>query len=322
MNITIIGGSGFIGTELLSLLDKSAGRVVNLDKSMSSAFPDLTVVTDVTDADEVERKLDVCEWVILLAAEHRDDVSPIEKYYKVNVDGAANVVKAMDRKGIRKIIFTSSVAVFGLDKDNPDEDHPKDTINHYCKSKWEAEEVLRKWYKNDPEDKTLVIIRPTVVFGRGNRGNVYNLLSQIASGRFLMIGNGENRKSMAYVKNVTSFIKHCMEKQLKGYHVFNYADKPDLSMNELVNISEKQLNRKVPQVRIPYFVGYLAGKVFDVAAALTGKKLPVSSVRIKKFCATTQFSSKYIAQTGFVAPYSLDKALSDTIQSIIDANKK
>lgn len=321
MSLTIIGGSGFIGTELLGTFAENE-QVQNLDLKVSAKFAGKTVVTDVMNVTQLGNNMKPSDWVILLAAEHHDDVSPIEKYYKVNVDGTANVLKIMDEKGIKKLIFTSSVSIFGLDKDNPDEDHPHDPFNHYGKSKWKAEEVLRAWYNNDPEGKTLVIIRPTVVFGRGNRGNVYNLLRQIATGRFMMIGNGKNRKSMAYVKNVTAFIRHCMHKQLSGYHVFNYADKPDLSMNELITISEKQLDRKIPQVRIPYYMGYMAGKMFDLAAAVTGKKFPVSAVRIKKFCATTQFSSKYITQTGFTAPYALDAALSDMIQSIIDENKK
>ena len=79
------------------------------------------------------------ESVILLAAEHKDNISPISKYYDVNVTGTQNVLDAMDKFGIKKIIFTSSVAVYGLNKNNPDENFIKDPFNHYGKSKWEAE---------------------------------------------------------------------------------------------------------------------------------------------------------------------------------------
>ena len=145
--------------------------------------------------------------VVLLAAEHRDDVSPTSLYYDVNVQGTQNVLEAMDVNGVTNIIFTSSVAVYGLNKENPDEDHPADPFNHYGKSKWQAEEVLRAWYNKDPINKSLTIIRPTVIFGERNRGNVYNLLRQIASGKFLMVGKGANCKSMAYIKNIVAFIK-------------------------------------------------------------------------------------------------------------------
>lgn len=315
MKIQVIGGSGFIGSDFLSIYQNS-DAVVNIDKRNSILFPKLTKIADVNQEPSLMNAMVHSEWLVLLAAEHRDDVWPREKYYDVNVEGTKNVLKTMEAKGINKIIFTSSVAIFGLDKENPDEDHPQDPFNDYGISKWQAEEVLREWYHKKPQERTLIIIRPTVVFGVGNKGNVYNLLKQIASGRFLMVGDGKNKKSMAYVKNVTAFIHHCINKNLNGYQVFNYADKPDLTMNELVSTAERSLNRKLLPVRIPYIVGLMAGKLFDVLAFITRKKLPISTVRIKKFCATTQFSSRNISSTGFIAPHPLADALQETIVSI------
>jgi len=69
--------------------------------------------------------------VIHLAAEHGDDVSPTSLYYDVNVDGMHNILEAMDRNGISDIIFTSSVAIYGINKENPDEGHPADPFSHY-----------------------------------------------------------------------------------------------------------------------------------------------------------------------------------------------
>ena len=107
--------------------------------------------------------------MILLAAEHRDDVTPISKYYDVNVKGMQNTLAAMEANGVKRIVFTSSVAVYGLNKKNPDEEHPKDPFNHYGKSKWLAEMELEKWYRTHP-DWNINILRPTVIFGERNRG--------------------------------------------------------------------------------------------------------------------------------------------------------
>ena len=84
----------------------------------------------------------------------------------------------MDSLGIKQLVFTSSVAIYGLNKVNPDESHLQDPFNHYGKSKWQAEEVIKDWYDKDPEGKSVTILRPTVIFGERNRGNVYNLLKQ------------------------------------------------------------------------------------------------------------------------------------------------
>ncbi|CAL1520760.1 NAD-dependent epimerase/dehydratase family protein [Chitinophaga sp. MM2321] len=319
--VFIIGGSGFIGTVL------SKGFVSNeitfkiIDKQMSTSFEKFTVIGNVRKPDEVEQHLNKHsenDWVVLLAAEHRDDVTPVSLYHDVNVEGAENVLKIMKAKGINKIIFTSSVAVYGLNKENPTEEHPIDPFNHYGKSKWQAEEVLREWYNQDKENRTLIIIRPTVVFGPGNKGNVYNLLKQISTGKFLMIGKGQNKKSMAYVENITSFIQYCIDEKMNGYKVFNYADKPDLTMNELVKVAEETMSKKLPPLRIPYWLGYTSGIGFDILAKVINKKLPISSVRVKKFCATTQFANKAVELSGFKPPFSLEEGLSKTLSAIMN----
>jgi nucleoside-diphosphate-sugar epimerase len=261
-------------------------------------------------------------FVVLLAAEHRDDVSPTSLYYDVNVQGTKNVLQAMDKNGVKNIIFTSSVAVYGLNKKNPDEGHPVDPFNHYGKSKWQAEEVLREWHSQDPQGRSLTIIRPTVIFGERNRGNVYNLLKQIAGGKFAMVGAGNNYKSMAYVGNIVEFIKYRLTHVEQGYQAYNYIDKPDLNMNELVNVVENSLNKKIPSVHLPYVLGMFGGYCFDILSKITGKKYAISSVRVKKFCATTQFDATKVHSSGFIAPYTLSEGLSRTLKYEFVDDKK
>ena len=304
MNI-IIGGSGFVGSRLKLVLFDS----VILDKALKRGEG----YVDITKRDTLKSIVADSDSIVLLAAEHRDDVSPVSKYFDTNVRGTHNVLDEMDRVGCKHLIFTSSVAVYGLNKDNPDENHPVDPFNHYGKSKWEAEKVIKAWYDKEPEGKSVTIIRPTVIFGEKNRGNVYNLLKQIASGKFLMIGKGHNKKSMAYVGNVVAFIKHRLELAEEGYHVFNYIDKPDQTMTSLLGVIEKSLNKKIPSVRIPIWLGYVGGFGFDVLAFLTRKKLAISSVRVKKFVATTQFDATKVHSSGFKAPFTLEEGLDRTL---------
>ena len=175
----------------------------------------------------------------------------------------------------------------------------------------EAEQVIKEWF-----EKILVANLyhhwPTVIFGERNRGNVYNLLKQISSGKFLMIGKGQNKKSMAYVGNVVAFIKDRLEKKEKGYHVFNYADKPDFTIVELVSVIEKKMNLRIPKTKIPYRIGMLGGFLFDMIAKFSGKKLSISSVRVKKFCATTQFDASKVHSL-FKSPYTLEEGLNKTL---------
>lgn len=311
--IALVGASGFIGTRLIELLGKE--NCYNIDKNPSEKYNDITTIQDIREKN-LEHVLPInTETVVLLAAEHRDDVSPISLYYEVNVNGTRHVLDAMDKQGIRNIIFISSVAVYGLNKKNPDEQFPPDPFSHYGKSKWQAENVLREWQHKDPPNKSLTIIRSTVAFGENNQGNVHNLLRQIASGNFLMIGRGENRKSMAYVGNVAAFIKYCIDTIKPGFRLLNYIDKPDLTMNELVLQAEESLNRKLPSFRLPYWLGILGGLGFDLLSRITRRKFTISSIRIKKFCATTQFDATLAHSSGFVAPYTLGEGLDRTLKS-------
>jgi GlcNAc-P-P-Und epimerase len=308
--ICIVGGSGFVGSFLLKELQGL--NIQNLDKNKSPFFNNISKIVDIRFKDQIIIP-DNTKSVVLLAAEHRDDVSPVSLYYEVNVEGTKNILKAMDKAGVKNLIFTSSVAIYGLNKDNPNEDHFQDPFNHYGRSKWQAEEVINNWFKNNPEGKSITIIRPTVIFGERNRGNVYNLLKQISFGKFMMIGKGKNKKSMAYVGNIVALIKDRLDKSELGYYVFNYADKPDFSMTELVKVIEIKMNISVPKLKIPYWLGMLGGYGFDLLSLITRKKFSVSSVRVKKFCATTQFNSTK-AHSNFKAPYSLKEGLDLTLE--------
>jgi nucleoside-diphosphate-sugar epimerase len=293
MKISIIGGSGFVGSRLIArLMELPDIKLSNIDKNESRLYPEITNIANVLDLDALSNLLQGTDIVVLLAAEHRDDVTPISLYYDVNVKGAENTCIAMERNGISRLIFTSSVAVYGLNKTNPDEETPVDPFNDYGKSKWQAECVLQT-YASAHQDWNIQIVRPTVLFGEGNRGNVYNLLRQIASGKFLMIGKGTNKKSMSYVGNIVDFIIFLIEtqKDIKGYSLFNYVDKPDLTTRELVSIVSKVLNKHIPAIRIPYWIGMTGGYCFDCLGKVLGKKLAISSVRVKKFCAVTQFDA-------------------------------
>ncbi|MBD1432229.1 NAD-dependent epimerase/dehydratase family protein [Sphingobacterium sp. DN00404] len=314
MKIILIGGSGFVGTHLIDrLLEVSGLEVLNIDKNNSEKYPELTRIGNVMDWQTLVHHSKGGDVVVLLAAEHRDDVSPVSLYYDINVEGMRNTLKAMEVNDIKRLVFTSSVAVYGLDKDNPGEDAAIDAFNDYGKSKWQAEQVLDVWHRNHP-DWNINIIRPTVIFGEGNRGNVYNLLKQIASGKFLMIGKGNNKKSMSYIGNIVAFIWFLIEQKKNGYEVYNYVDKPDFTTNDLVRHTGQILKKKIPTIRIPYWLGMFGGYGFDVLAFITRKKLNISSVRVKKFCAVTQFSSSKAMASGFVPPYTMEQGLRNMLE--------
>jgi nucleoside-diphosphate-sugar epimerase len=229
------------------------------------------------------------------------------------VDGAENVALVCQEKGIDKIIFTSTVAVYGFAEPGTDENGAINPFNEYGRTKFEAEEKLRKWQSKG--NNSLIIVRPTVIFGEGNRGNVFNLLNQIASGKFLMVGKGENKKSMAYIGNIVAFLETCVATDQK-YGVYNYVDTPDLTMNELVSQVRAKLKGKTGVgPRLPYWLGIILGYTADLVAKISGRNLPVSSIRVKKFASSTEFKSSKASLESFQAPFTLSHGVERTLKS-------
>ena len=311
MKIAIIGGAGFIGTKLAVRLKISNIDYAIFDKN-KTFLDDKISYLDIENVEQFS-KVKNYDTIIHLAAEHRDDIKPISRYDDINVQGSVNVCDAARKYGVNKIIFTSSVAIYGFASPNTDENGAPKYFNDYGRTKYLAEKIFKRWQMEDAENRTLIIVRPTVVFGEGNRGNVFNLLNQIASGKFLMIGNGKNKKSMAYVENVAAFLEYCLSFKT-GIHIYNYIDKPDFDMNTLVSTVRKILFKKNNVgIRLPAFLGMAIGYFADAVTMALGKKHTVSSIRIKKFLGTTQFKSS-ISKTNFVPPISLEEGLERTLR--------
>ena len=312
--INVIGGSGFIGSSVCRRFYKtSPNSFLIIDKAQSQSFPDQTKIADVRNVNDLQASIMEGASIINLAAEHRDDVTPVSLYQEVNVTGAINLCNVARNKNVNTIVFTSSVAVYGFAPIGTSESGRIAPFNEYGRTKYEAEQVYKVWQAESPEERTLVIIRPTVIFGERNRGNVFNLLKQIASGRFLMVGGGQNRKSMAYVENVAAFLEHALTFK-PGVHIYNYIDKPDFTMNTLVSHVNKLLGRSEKiKVHLPYALGLMIGSLFDVVAKLTNRKFPISAIRVKKFCANSVYESA-VHQTGFIPPVPLMKSIERTVK--------
>jgi nucleoside-diphosphate-sugar epimerase len=308
--IAIIGGSGFVGSRLKARFDKK--NIVSRRYDIDTGINTDTIYLDVEDISSFGQLKHV-DTIINLAAVHRDDVRPVSRYDDINVQGAVNICEAARKNDVNKIIFTSSVAIYGFAPAGTDESGEPAYFNDYGRTKYLGEQVYKEWQAEDPTNRTLVIVRPTVIFGEGNRGNVYNLFKQIASHRFIMIGNGKNTKSMAYVENVVAFLEYSLSFST-GLHIYNYIDKPDFDMNTLVSKARKIFfNKEGVGLRLPGLFGMIIGYFADVVAKVTGKTFPLSSIRIKKFMGTTQFSSS-VSETDFSPPVTLEEGLVRTLQ--------
>lgn len=321
MRVLVIGGSGFIGSRLIEVLIERGHEVTNFDLVASSSEEAMTVIGDVRDAKALTAVAADHDAIVHLAAEHRDDVSPASRYTEVNVDGSRAVIAAAEANGIDRIVFTSTVAVYGLDKNNADEESTPEPFNEYGRTKLEAEQLFRAWAEADPE-RSLTIVRPSVVFGEGNRGNVYNLARQVHARRFLMVGDGSNHKSMSYVGNIVEFLAGALEAPA-GITLINYADKPDLSTRELLAVLRAAMGIKHGgALRLPLWLGLAGGHAIDGVAKVTRRNFPVSAIRIRKFVADTTVNTERLQATGYRPKHSLAEGIARTIEAEFPAAER
>ena len=312
MNIMIIGGAGFIGSRLLEdLKNKGIHNLFIFDK-LENKIKNLNYFQgNILNKENLRNSLKGMDLIINLAAEHKDNVSPLQLYTDVNVTGSLNICDIASEMNINHIIFTSTVAVYGLDGSGFTEESDPKPFNEYGKTKLQAEDLYRSWFDKDPINRKLSIIRPTAIFGEGNRGNIYNFFNQISSKTFVMIGSGENKKSISYVGNISEFLCKLIE-STNAYNLINYVDKPDLSMNELADIARDTLGKKrLSKFKIPKFIGIAAGYIFDLLAVIMQKDLILSSIRIKKFISNSVVDSIY--NNNFTKPFTMKDSIKRTL---------
>jgi GlcNAc-P-P-Und epimerase len=319
MRILVTGGSGFVGERLIAQLLEFGHDVLNLDIAASKKFPGLTQIGDICVAGDCDVATSGVDVIFHLAALYRDDVRPRERYYEVNVEGTRRLIEAAGRNGVRHFVFTSSFSVYGLDDAGKSEEGVLSPVNDYGKSKLQAEALLSEWWKSAP-GRTLQMLRPSVIFGEGNRGNVWTLVSQIASRRFVMIGTGANSKSMAYVGNIAAYMAELAERNNGAMLTVNYADKPDLTVNEIVAIAAEETGSGVRRIPLPGGFAMALGYIGDFVGLCLGRVVTINSERVRKFLANTSLPTDRIDSSGFVRPFGLKAAFVKTIRAEFPRN--
>jgi GlcNAc-P-P-Und epimerase len=312
--ILITGDSGFIGSYLSVRLQSAGEKIAGLDLRPKEFFeiPYRQTIGNVLDRDAVCRALDGVDTIIHLAAEHKDFGIAREQYYRVNEEGTRMLLRCAGEKGIKRFVFYSSVAVYGAVQPSTEATTPSPN-NDYGSSKLAGEAVVRNWIQEDPS-RSAIIIRPTVVFGARNRANIFKLVRQVAEGKFVWVGNGENIKSVAYVENLVDATHFLLQKIAPGLDLFNYSDEPQLTTRRIVEIIAAESGVRVPKIKIPLEFALTVGKLFDIAGKLTGFDFPITAARMKKFNTATCHDSTKIRSLGFVAKHTIEEGFAQQIR--------
>ena len=246
----IFGGSGFIGVFFAKqLLSSGFEKVYLYDKEQvaDKPFPyraqlvkESAGIIEINGDVRQEISWQPQEEITLIAnfaAVHREPGHEDFEYYETNLLGAENVCAWAERVACNQIIFTSSISPYGPSEKQRNEQSMPVPTTAYGGSKLVAEKIHQTWLAHDKSRRHLVIVRPGVVFGPGEGGNVSRLIKAVIKRYFFYMGNRDTRKAGTYVKELCTAICWAMQRQKEhGEHftLFNMSMAPGPSIQEYV----------------------------------------------------------------------------------------
>lgn len=323
MNYIIFGGSGFIGTHLIHLLKnecvKPGDRIYDLDIVMPGEEGVVPGIVEKNDGVEYIR-LDVRkpiefdfiptadDVIFNLAAVHRTPGHPDHEYFETNIRGAENVTAFAEKHNINKILFTSSIAPYGAAEELKEETTLPTPNTPYGISKLVAEKIHQMWQVKD-EKRELTIVRPGIVYGKGEHGNMTRLYKGMKGHYFMYTGRKDTIKASIYVKELVLFFKYrMMDNSFPGTDIFNCTFEPAYNIEQICETMKKATGLKY---RIPLIPGGLLMTVATILGPIGGKKVGIHPARVKKLMVSTNICGKKLAACGYKFHYSFEDTFKD-----------
>ena len=294
MNIIITGATGFVGKNLSKFLKEKGHHISPL--SLRKAW-------------ELDQN---AEAIIHLAGKAHDtkNTSAEKEYFEINTELTKKLFEEFQKTPAQDFIYFSSVkATADTVEGFLDENHKSNPQTPYGKSKLEAEEFLLS--QKLPENKRLFIIRPCMIHGPGNKGNLNLLYKFVQKGIPYPLAAFENKRSFLSIDNLNFLILEMLSNKNVDSGIYNFADDEVLSTNELVKLIANTSGKKEKLWKISSKLISATAKMGDVM------KLPLNSERLKKLTENYWVSNQKIKNALGIAklPVSASEGLEKTIKS-------
>lgn len=235
---------------------------------------------------------------------HKPD-APYQEYEVVNVRATQALAEAAAQSGVDTFVFISSSAVYGPGPfENVSETAPLKGVTPYAVSKMSSEQWLATFSGNIPR---IVVLRPSLVFGEGDRGNLLNLIRSVKEQKYKHVGGGEAGKSVIYSKDLAHGISLILEAVPPGFHIFNLSNPQPVSVKQLTEEIAGCLGLPAKIASVPTGLLKFGAKAAEMF--MPGKS-PITADQVTKLSTTTTCSiNKLVSATGFQPRTSLKYGL-------------
>jgi len=286
--VLVTGAGGFLGGAVAQALVRDGYSVRALIRSSSGkarcpASADV-VVGDLRDAGAMKHAVAGVEAIVYLAGKAHaldDPGGDEEQYEQVNVEGTKHLLKAAQAVGVSRIVFASSVKVFGETTDGcVDESVRPNPATAYARSKWLAEQLLSDYAQQT--GAMAVSLRLSMVYGPTEKGNLFRMMSAIDRGRFPPFPNIDNKRSLVHVSNVVQAMRCCLRQERTRLPAYIVADASPYSTTQLYDSLRTGLGRARPSWRLPLSLLKTGARFGDLIQKGSGRPVPLTTRTLEK----------------------------------------
>ena len=323
--ILVTGATGAIGPRVVNALHQARYqiRTFSVDAPTASMFPQQVevVIGDVTNKAAVQSAMKGVNAVVHLAALLHIVNPPYElreKYERINIGGTATVVEAALVAGVRRVVLFSTIAVYGQSHGQVlNEQSPAHPDTFYSQTKLAAEKIVLNAKRKDGQPLGAVL-RLGAVYGSRIKGNYERLTHALARHRFIPIGNGLNRRTLVYDKDVGSAVVLAVTHPSAAGRVFNITDCRFHTLNEIIECICFALSCKPPRLSLPAgptrsLVGFV-----EKGCQAIGLPPPVTREMIDKYTEDIAVDGSLIQkELGFMPQYDLKAGWEETIREMM-----